>query len=79
MKAAAEASIASARRLAMTISALPPDRHEEAYAIVRSDFETGFARMGKDPTSDFARRWLDLQLEGLRALVLEIGGRSGNA
>jgi hypothetical protein len=76
---AAQASIASVQRLAMRISELSEDKHEDAFKIARKSYEEGIVAMGRDPTGDFAQRWLDLQIEGIRALVREISGRSGKA
>ena len=76
---AVKASIASVQRIAMRLADLPPEKREEALEIVRQNYADGIKHFGGDAECGPYRRWLDIQMEGLRALVSEIGDRSGKA
>jgi hypothetical protein len=78
---AIEASIDSAKRIAMRVVDVPQSQREAAFEIVRRDFEDALKRNGHDHEQGHA--WLTAQRNLIRALVTEMeasgGGTAGHA
>jgi hypothetical protein len=72
-----EASIGFVQRVAMKIVSLPKEQRTEQYAVVRRNLEASIKKHGVE--GDAATKWLDLQMEGLQALVSEIEAAGGAA
>jgi hypothetical protein len=81
-QAAIEASVGSAQRIAMRIIALPKEQREAALEIVRRNYADAIKRAGFGD-SEQSRKWIELQMQGIRALIAEIemsgGGHGGVA
>jgi hypothetical protein len=74
-RAAIEASIGSVQRIAMKIINLPREHRETGLEVVRRNFSDALKKHGYD--NEHGRRWLDLQIEGIRCLIAEIEGSGG--
>jgi hypothetical protein len=61
----------------MKIVSLPKEQRTEQYAVVRGNLEASIKKLGVE--GDAATKWLDLQMEGLQALVSEIEAAGGAA
>ena len=75
-----EASIGSAQKIAMRIVDLPKDKREAGIEFVRRNYADTLEKFGID--YEQARAWLELQIKGIRSLILEIeasGGTGGGA
>jgi chromosome segregation ATPase len=81
VRKAAEASISSARRMAMLVVGHPKDQRENTLVTIRRNLEDALKQAGQN--HERGRAWLDKQMQGIRALVAEIessgGGTGGNA
>ena len=79
-QSAIEASIGSAQKIAMRIVDLPKDKREAGIEFVRRNYADTLEKFGID--DEQARAWLELQIKGIRSLILEIeasGGTGGGA
>jgi len=74
---AMDASIGSVQRIALRIVSLPASGRNEQFAVVRRHFAEGIEKFGMK--GETAEKWLNLQMEGLRALVKEIEAGGGAA
>ena len=80
-QAAIEASIGSVQRIATRIIDLPKDQREAGVKIVRKNYLEWLKETGFD--NEQGRAGVDLQIEGIKALIAEIeksgGGHGGTA
>jgi hypothetical protein len=70
-------SVAFIQRTAVAIVALPAIKREDALRAAERALKETLVIFDQD--SDLGRVWLNLQLEGLRALVREMGTSGGKA
>jgi len=70
-QAASIARIGSlSERVARRIVTLPKDKREAGLAIARDSYATELKENGLD--NEHARKWLDVQIKGIRQLITEI-------
>jgi hypothetical protein len=74
-QAAIEASIGSAKKIAMRIVDLPKDKREAGIEFVRRNYADALEKFGID--SEQAHAWLELQIKGIRSLISEIEESGG--
>jgi hypothetical protein len=74
-----EATKASVERVAMQIVAMPKEKWEAAFDVVRESHEDAHRKRGFQPDHPDVKLWLDGYMAGVRILVAEIEASGGVA